>query len=242
VVSALENLERTPVMHRVKGLTLARQESTSTKDKDQSKNSLNIQMNLEAMIVAGAKPGVAPVLKPDSKIFLPTPSHPRNYADIAKKNIFIGPVPVPPPAKVPSMEITAEEELIAEHVRLDLCDPTSQEAYLRTLIFQMRPTKLRSKAGTGYDTFRIMNEERTKVLVKARVLRIDQREVYFQVREDVYGIHIGQTIAEAMRRPLSDAELKALDLTSLVQKYDPKDDPDSKMNLKKASKGGKKKS
>ena len=36
---------------------------------------------------------------------------------------------------------------------------------------------------------RIMSEDRTRTLVQAQVLRIDQRDMYFQVGEDVYGIH-----------------------------------------------------
>jgi hypothetical protein len=62
-------------------------------------------------------------------------------------------------------------------------------------------------------------------LLRAKVLRIDQRDMYFQVKEYVYGIHIGQTVADAMRRSLSDADLKEKNLTGLVQAYDPKTDP-----------------
>ena len=51
--------------------------------------------------------------------------------------------------------------------------------------------------------------------------------MYFQVKEDVYGVHIGHTIADAMRRPLSDEELKTLNLNDLVQEYDAKTDKDA---------------
>lgn len=222
-VAALENLRRTPVMHRVKGLTLARRENTA---KDVNKDNLNVQMTIEAMIVAGAKKDFIPTLLPDSSSALPMESHPRRYSDIARKNIFTGPVP-PIAAKGPSPEVTEFEDSIPGFVVLDSAEPTSQEAFLLTRVFRMPETRLRAKKGSGYDTFRIMNEDRTKVLVKARVMRVDQRDVFFQVKDDVYGVHLGQTIADAMRRPLSDEELKGLNLTGLIQEYDPKADKDA---------------
>ena len=70
-------------------------------------------------------------------------------------------------------------------------DPTSGEAFLRNLLFRTREVRVRDKKG-GFNTFQIKNEDGTKVLVNATVLRIDERDVYFQVKEDVYGIHIGR--------------------------------------------------
>jgi len=72
------------------------------------------------------------------------------------------------------------------------------------------------------------------------VLRVDQREVYFQVKVDVYGIHIGDTVTHAMRRPLSDAELSELKLNDLILPYDAKTDTGANDNPKKGNKGAKK--
>lgn len=248
VATALESLQRTPVMHRVKGLTIGRQDTSA---KDANNNKLVMQMTVEAMIVAGVKAEQEPSLKPNTKVELPTSTSPRRYADIAYKNIFTGPIPLPPaPVTAPVEELTAEEELIPEHVRLVSTEPTAQEAWLRTLIFQVPEIRIRSKAGSGYDTFRIMNEDRSKVLVRAVVLRIDQRDVYFQVSEDVlkkhigdvFRLHIGQTIADAMRRPLSDAELDDLELTDLVHDFSSaKGDAGKKEAAKKGSRPAMKK-
>ncbi len=244
IISALENIQRTPVVHRIKGLTIGRQDSSG---KESNNGKLIVQLTLEAMIVAGTKLEHEPSLKADASYqqaggLAAVSGNSRHYDDIALKNIFTGPVPAlaGPPAAPDLTMLTSEEEAIPEHVRLVSTEPTSQEAFLRTLIFQMPETRIRSKAGSGYDTFRIMNEERTKVLVKARVLRIDQRDVYFQVRDDVFNIHIGQTIADAMRRPLSDAELDRLQLRDLVQQYDPKDDPAKTNASKKTGNNSKK--
>ena len=47
----------------------------------------------------------------------------------------------------------------------------------RNLIFQVRDTRLRTKGG-GFDKFQIRSEDGTRVLIDARVLRIDQAETY----------------------------------------------------------------
>jgi hypothetical protein len=235
VVAALDGLQRTPVLHRVKWLQIGRQE-TSAKDPNSGK--LRVEMTLEAMIVFGVKSGYEPTLKADANLKLPTSSNPRHYADIARKNIFIGLMPLP--SGPDPTAITEEEELIPEHVRLVSTEPTSNEAYLRNLIFRVRETRVRTER--GFDTFRIMNEDGSKELLRAKVLRIDQRDMYFQVKEYVYGIHIGQTVADAMRRSLSEADLKEKNLTGLVQAYDPKTDATTKAAPAKGDKTGKKKS
>jgi hypothetical protein len=235
VVATLDGLQRTPVLHRVKGLQIGRQESSG---KDPNSGKLRVEMTLETMIVAGVKPGYEPTLKADAKLKLPTEYNPRRYQDIARKNIFIG--LTPQPTGPDPTAITEEEELIPEHVRLVSTEPTSSEAYLRNLIFRVRETRVRTER--GFDTFRIMNEDGTKELLRAKVLRIDQRDMYFQVKERVYGIHIGQTVADAMRHSLSEAELKEKGLTGLIQAYDPKTNATTEAAPAKEGKTGKKRS
>jgi hypothetical protein len=48
------------------------------------------------------------------------------------------------------------------------------------------------------------------------VLRIDARDVYFQVGDDVFAMHIGETLAEAMRKPMDPEEVELLELTALL--------------------------
>jgi hypothetical protein len=234
VVAAFDNLQRTPVLHRVVYWRLSRQESASA-NKDNAKDQLTVELQMEAMIAAGTEANLVASLKPDTSMRLPTPSNPRRYNDIARKNIFVGFV---------EKEIVEYDDplkqVIPEHVRLSQTDPTSQEAFLRNLIFQMRETRLRSDPRSGFKKFQIRSEDGSEVLIDATVLRIDQRDVYFQVKEDIYGIHLNDTVAHAMRRPLSDAELKNLGLTSLILEYDPKTDA-ARKDSKKGGRGGKKK-
>lgn len=207
----LETVQRTPVLHRVKTMTLDRVDGKEATPR------VNAQITLEAMISSGAYAKLEPTLKPDPKMKLNEGNSSRQYADLSKRNPFTGPLPPPPEkiAKKEEPEDDPEPEFdVRKYVRLVLTDPINDEAFLRYLIFRMPEVRIKSEPMTGYDTFRIIDEERKPVL-RAKVLRIDQRDVYFQIGEDVYGIHIGQNLAEAMRRPLSDAEMREFELTSL---------------------------
>ena len=164
LVTALDNLQRTPVLQRIKELTLRYQENAAAKGSP--KDNLAIQMTMEAMIVAGTKPNFEPALKPDTGLQLPSAAHPRRYADIAKKNIFIGLVPYREP---PEDSIGFR---MAEFVMLDQVDAASKEAYLR---FQLTQTKdMRLKPMAGFDTILVMSEDGSKELVRGKVLRVDQ--------------------------------------------------------------------
>ena len=204
VVKALEGLRKAPVAHRVKSLTLDRADVTSPSPDPR----LNVRLVIEALIVRGAeaKPDAPPVAQRAPLKDLGD----RNYADIARKNVFAG-APLPSP---PDVDPDAGLE-IAQFVKLDTTDVDGKQAFLRNYLHKSGPMRLRSVPRSGYDTFRVTNEDRSKTLLRAKVLRIDQRDVYFQVGEDVYGVHIGQSIADAMRRPLSIQTMDDLELTAL---------------------------
>lgn len=245
LVKALDLIQKTPLVHRIKLLTIDR--DTAVK---KASDKLTIGMTIEALIVSKAEAHSDGPFAPDLRLIMldtmsalyrgPTalallpwivgPTGPlaqdrlaaesgyrREYADVAKKNIFNGRVPLPPyvePKDTPSFEEPTPDFDPRDYIRLDTTDPDGREAYLRNLVYKTPPTKLRMGKWSGYDTFRIFSEYKTKVLVKGKVLRIDQRDVYFQVREEIYGIHIGQSLWEAMKRPLSDREIETLNLTS----------------------------
>ncbi len=243
LVKALELIQKTPLVHRIKLLKIDRDIAVKN-----ASDKLSIDMTIEALIISKAEAHSDGPFAPDLRLVMldtmsalyrgPTaialipwvvgPTGPlaqervaaesgyrRDYADVAKKNIFNG--------LVPRIYVEPIEEFVEktpefdprDYIRLDTTDPDGREAYLRNLVYKTPPTKLRMGKWSGYDTFRIFSEYKTKVLVKGKVLRIDQRDVYFQVREDIFAIHIGQSLWEAMKRPLSDREVEALNLTSL---------------------------
>jgi hypothetical protein len=174
------------------------------------------------MIVHKVDPKHDPALEPDGTLALPSKEAPRQYASLAKRNIFTGPLPPPAPEIVQKpTPPPAPDYDIREHVRLVFTDTTNQEAFLRNFVFNEREKRLRTDPKSGHATFTIRDENGKDVL-KGKVLRIDQRDVYFLVGEDVFGIHIGESLAHAMRRPLSDEELKSRDLMELIDDDEPK--------------------
>ncbi len=244
LVKTLEVLQKTPLVHRVKTLSIDRADTSAKSTSDK----LIIGMIIEALIVNRAEPHADGPLAPDQRLiamealltlhhgpsglslmpWVVGPTGPvarqrlamesgyRHYADLVYKNVFTGPVP---PKAVPKEEETTPEPdadiVVTEYIRLDTTDPDGKEAFFRNLVFKTVPIRVKSVPRSGYDTFRVMNELKTKTVVKGKVLRIDQRDLYFQVGEDVYGIHIGQTLSDALRRPLSESEMARLKLTEL---------------------------
>jgi hypothetical protein len=210
LTKATEQLRQMPVMHRMKQMVVDR---ADPKDKT---GKLNIQMTIEAMIVAGTdnqptwRPSAAtlPLLKGTSL-------SERNLSDLPKRDPFVGkviPPPVRPPVR-PPVEPSGPDQ--REFVRIDTILPNLEEASLYDRS-RNATIRLRSKAKSGYDVFRITDEERGKTVVKAKVLRIDPRDVYFQVGEDVFAMHIGETLADAMKKPMDQEEAELLELTALI--------------------------
>jgi hypothetical protein len=231
VVKALRAIKEAPILHRVKSLSVA--------PTDQGR--VNVQMTLEAMIVhkAGSTqpflsdPGddlrlialetaaglrgaplgwaAAPlrVAQLAIKAQVKDEQLARNYEAIVGKNVFIGAIEVFDEPYEPGLDMR-------EFVHLTHLDPTNQEAFLRNRLTGPGEIRLRAVARSGYDTFRIMDEEFERVQVHGKVLRVDQRDLYFQVSDFVYAFHIGQTLKEAMRWPLSLEQMDNLELTALV--------------------------
>jgi hypothetical protein len=54
------------------------------------------------------------------------------------------------------------------------------------------------------------------------VLRIDERDVLFQVDKKVYQMHLGDNLEEAMRKALTDSRIKELGLTLRATEGDKK--------------------
>ncbi len=219
VIAAIKAIQATPYEHRIKSLNVDRANTSTSAD---AGSALNIRMTIETLLVARTtnKPG----REIDSKL---TPLQPlsedRSYARIADKNIFVGAVPAPPIYKPkPKPKEKKEDPVetpppspdvnVPAYIRLTMTVPDRQEAFLRNLIYNTREIRLIAKERSGFQEFRIIDADTDHVFFKAKVLRVDARDVHFQVFDNVYTIHIGQTLAEAMLEPLSLDRLDDLDL------------------------------
>lgn len=160
-------------------------------------------MNIEVLLVAGTKnkPG-SPL---NSELIKALPDD-RQYAQISMRNIFEG--ALPPPAWVdktpketvkkdekPEPEIEPSEET-PKYVYLTHTSPDEQVAYLRNHLNDKGERKMMSTPGSGYDIFVLKDEAGEYTFFRAKVLKIQLREVFIQIKDEVYSIHIGQSLAD----------------------------------------------
>jgi hypothetical protein len=135
---------------------------------------------------------------------MPVPAY-RDYEKIGDKNIFVGAIPVAtyipsvtkdkgplPPPPEPSVNVP-------KYIYLIHTEPNKEEAYLHNRVYK-KPfdTKVSAKASSGYDTFRIIDDDTGHVFFKAKVLRVESREVWIQIVNHVYKLHVGQSLADAI--------------------------------------------
>ena len=90
-------------------------------------------------------------------------------------------------------------------VYLTHTSPDEQTAYMRNRIYKTAnlETKLIAKPGSGYDTFRITDEEGTYEFFRAKVLRVELRAVCYQVVNKVYRVDIGKSLGDAQELSFS---------------------------------------
>src|SRR6266481_1020144 len=231
LVDFLERFYRTPLLHEIKRLDIRRPLTAliDTGPQRQNANILHIEMNVEALVLAGADkrkqllPSVdwslagVDVLtslcnSPTGLIILPSgigPTGPlgppilaapaRQYGSIAAKDIFFGPT---------ILEQVAEKTAATEHVYLtDITHTgTKAEAFLYD---RYNNSKTRLRASAGFDSFRI-RDSKGVTLVQGKVVRIDDRDLIFQSGDRYYAMHVGQNLEESLKHPLGASELKEL--------------------------------
>jgi hypothetical protein len=235
LVELLTSFYRTGLLHQIKNLTIQRPLTGAA----QQGGDLEINLKIEALILAGAEnrkqllpldrrllsatvdvlaaPGRGPggvalalylasAAGPMGPGSLAQP--PREYAAIAHKNIFYGALFAQRPAD--EVEVTQYVHL-TDITRND--QRTEANFYDR---YNNRKTRLRAE--TAFDSFRILDNE-GETLVRGKVVRIiEPRDLIFRVDDSYYSIHVGQSLEEAMKTPLSADELKALGLVAAPDK------------------------
>ncbi len=276
LVKALDQLQKTPYEHRIRSLTVDRADMSAAK-KDASPK-LSIQIIIETLLVAKTenKPGLPPGFSPaplaidllitsrlgyapidfgmigavlQLKQTLPQLPADRDYADIARKNIFVGAIPIPPkvivkikenepPPPVPVVEAGPEppEDNIPSFVYLTQTIPSEQTAYLRNRIYRTPEMKLVAKAQSGYDTFRITDDTGDYVYFRAKVLKVELRQVFLQIKNQVYSVQIGQSLAEMKELSFNLTRIELEDLGLYDREFAAKEMEKDKKN-KKDNKG-----
>lgn len=242
LLKMMEAMQTTPYEHRIRSLNIDRIDASAGKD---ASRKLNITMIVEALLVAhtenraGQPPGANTEamfldmvagqsgFAPSGWALIgnraalsqanPAPAN-RRYADVGRKNVFTGLVPIEKGlggffGKKAAPGKGASPADIPRFIRLVHTIPTHQEAYLLNLFYRNEEMKLSANPKTGYQVRRISDDRGDNVICFIKVLRVDSGVVYFQVKDDVYSITLGQTLENALKEePYSTEELSELDL------------------------------
>jgi hypothetical protein len=229
VVDMLDSFYQTGLMHQIKNLNVQRpltSNSPFAANQQEQPGSLDIDMTVEALVLAGAenRPHLLPNIDSRYVIFdvataLPGgptglgvlawatgptgPSGPgvlaqpaRDYTAMAEKNIIMGSSPEERPGGV--VELTRF---------VHLTDITKNDRHREAFLYDRynnRWTRLRNSI--GFDKFRIIDGE-GEPLVEGRVVKIEDREVIFRADEKYYVWHIGNTVHDALRKSLTDSQV-----------------------------------
>jgi hypothetical protein len=240
LVTFLERFYRTGLLHQIKSFSIQRPFTTGA---SQRPNELDINLTIEALVLAGAenRPYLTPVdeqlLVLDAVASLrrgpggltlaaaatgpagplgarQLNSPPRQYASILGKNIFFGRPPAPTLDKSP-----VDNTDVTQFVYLtDITHSDKRtEAFL---IDRYNDHRTRLRASTGFNTF-LISDAQGHPLLKGQVIRIDDRDVIFKANDKHYALHVGASVKEALAKPLKDEELKNLGILPGFEKLPP---------------------
>jgi hypothetical protein len=130
----------------------------------------------------------------------------RSYRDIARKNIFQG----APTVEKQEFYATGDDIEVTRYTYLT--DITLSDWRSEAWIFmRTNNRKTRLRVSPGFNSF-LIKDDHDEVHVNGKVVKIDSRDIYFQVGSSYYAIHVGQSFAEAMRRRLAETDARSLGL------------------------------
>lgn len=238
LVKLMELLQATPYEHRIRTLGVDRADQATGNaaskklmimivlevllvGKNENRPGVPTGVNTESMLIdlVAARSGLAPiglaVVGNRVSVSQATRSLNRRYADVAKRNIFVGAVPIEKTGPIVGKKKTTPEPQspgnIPRYIRLVHTIPTQQEAYLLNLFYRNEELKLSANPKTGYQVRRISDDNGDYVFCFMKVLKVDSGVVYFQVKDDVFSIQLGQTLDDAISDdPYTTEELEAM--------------------------------
>jgi hypothetical protein len=210
VVQLLKEFYGTPLLHKIKKLTIRRpMESALTSAHVKGgaglarKEELDVELIVEAIIVAGAE---------DRKDLLPkATAHnlaraPSDYLGITGKDPFY---PPPPPLQKPDSGPDP-----ARSIKLTMITHDEEDGCKAVLYNEASKSLCYLCPKTGHVRFQIKNSL-GQIKVDGEVVQIDEagRKIVFSADDRLYALPLDSTVADALLRPLSVAQVRALELT-----------------------------
>lgn len=226
LVKLMEGFYRTGLLHRIKSFSIRRPLTTG---QQQAPNTLDVTLSIEAVSVAGVppRPQLLPNLDPryltlETAFGLrrgpvglalaawaagPTgprgpgllAEQPRRYDDVASHNIFFG----------PPQKDRRSDEWGQPSGFVYLTDITQNTKGFEAFLYnRYNNTRTRLRSSPGFNKFRI-TDEGGEASVQGEVVRIAERDLWFQAGGKYYRLHVGQSIADAMEKAVSPGEAGA---------------------------------
>jgi hypothetical protein len=220
LVGFLDKFYHTGLLHQIRNISVQRPLTAASPER---RNDLDINLTVEALVLhdAASRDALLPNIPSRSIVFDlftafcrkpaglalaaweagPSGSlgpgtlarRARNYSDIATKNVFFGP---PPPKTKPADEIQVARFVF-------LTDITQSKGRYQAFLYdRVNNKKTRLRTSPGFDSFRVTDDDGNTV-VKGKVVRIDPRGLIFTADARYYELHIGDSIAQAMQKPLT---------------------------------------
>jgi hypothetical protein len=232
LVKFLQNFYHAPLLHRIKTFSI-RKPTTSTTPGQAAE--LETTLTIEALVVkgAGSRPTVLPGIDgrllaidtvtalrhgtpglglalwgagPTGPVGPRTLAQPtRDYLTILSKDVFMGPSP-------PSGRDAATVEVVRQVFLNSITD--NGKGFEGALYDRYNNERQRIRAAAGFDSFRVFNGE-GEALVRGKVVRIDEKDVLVLVEGKFYNMHIGQSLGEALAKPVATKEEVERSLTAL---------------------------
>jgi hypothetical protein len=204
IVKLVEDIQKAPVLHRIRKLNIKHTPTTAGRPASEP---LTLTMTLEALMVNGAaqrgdslfavvqKPAALDAvliaarrvptglsIMPWGKIYAAAASAKRNYADIARKNIFQGGWP---PTKEVVVKARPIPDLLNTAYLTDVTIPERATAHA-TLYNRINEQAIRLRTTQGYNSIPLLKSADGGTAVRGEVVRIDTRGVIFRVKLMAY--------------------------------------------------------
>jgi hypothetical protein len=205
----LRRFQHTPLVQKVKSISISREEADVQPGKGK-KDEVHVRLQLEALAVEGAdaaQPTLQPHLagadghfveldalstlgrRPAWLTLLSQVGRPRNYAQLAQRDIFAGQRPSAGPGRPVNVNRYVYLSQISE---VD----GKKEAFLSDRWNNHKSITLTTSP--GHNLLRVMDGE--KELFQGEVVRIDRGGVRIRVRWGDIDVNVGEDLATAMRR------------------------------------------
>lgn len=230
LVQFLDRFYRTNLLHQIKTLTVRRPSTLGTQ---QRASELDIDLTVEALIVAGAENRTTLMPASSTTATSVLARSEGQYDSISAKDIFFGPTPVQRASQADTMDVRP-------HVYLtDITRERDREAE-GWLYNRWTGKKQRLRASGGFNVL-FVQDGQDKVLARGQVVRVTDREIVFRAtafqpewaavlaatpqagpqalavnlllaKDKFFEIKVGKSVQEALAMPLSMERLKELGL------------------------------